>query len=166
MKYLAVLAVSLILISGCVAPASTGVLQLKVTDAGNVSSLVLNISQIEVHMANSSEDSGWLTVNGSQSVDLIQVKGIEEILGETVLDEGKYTQIRLSFSDATVTIENQTYDLTSPSQMKFVHEFDIVANKITSIILDFDADKSIVEASDDRYLLKPTVKLITEFEGQ
>ena len=167
MRYLIVLlAISLIALSGCVMPAfGGGVLQLKVTDAGNIDSLVLNIGQIEVHVASNdtNEESGWTTVNGAQSVDLIQVKGVNEFLGNTTLAAGKYTQIRLTISSATATIDNQTYSVTIPSgKFKFVHNFDIVENQTTTLILDFDADQSLVETGNGKYILKPTVQVITE----
>ncbi|MFH1229304.1 MAG: DUF4382 domain-containing protein [Candidatus Aenigmatarchaeota archaeon] len=169
MKYLVLLTLCLMALSGCIAPANAGTLQLKVTDAGNISSLVLSISQIEVHMASNDmneTESGWITVNGAKSIDLIQVKGINEILGNTTLSEGKYTQIRLSVSSATAVIDGQSYSVTVPSgKFKFVHNFDIVANKTTSLILDFNADSSIVTAGD-KYVLKPVVQVITEFTGE
>jgi len=46
-----------------------------------------------------------------------------------------------------------------------VHPFNIESNKTTSLVFDFDADKSVVEAGD-KYILKPVVKVITEFEGE
>ena len=169
MKYalLLVAVASVILVSGCVTSTSNnGTLQLKITDAGNIDSLILSISQVEVHMAtNDTNDteSGWTTVNGAQSVDLIQVKGIEKFLGNTSLTEGKYTQIRLTISGATAVIDNQTYSVTVPSdKFKLVHNFDIVANQTTTLVLDFNADQSLVETGNGRYMLRPTARIIEE----
>jgi len=180
MKYLVLLTIALIAISGCVLPGfAGGVLQIKVTDQGNISSLVLSISEVKIHMAtanetgqtegqetNETDTSGWITIAGAKTIDLITVKDVKEILGETTLTEGKYTQVRLSVSSATATIDGVTHTLTVPSKsIKFVHQFDIETNKTTSLIIDFDADRSIVTAGD-KYILKPVVRIETEFTGK
>ncbi len=171
--------ITIVLIAGCVIPSfGGGTLQLKITDQGNISSLVLSISEIKVHIAgneteqsegqetNETDGSGWITVVGSKSVDLIQVKGVNDLLGETSLDPGKYTQIRLSVSSATAVIDGMSYDLKIPSgTLKFVHPFEIEENKTTSLIIDFNADSSIVKAGD-KYILKPVVRISTEFENK
>jgi len=179
MKYLILLSViALIALSGCVSTTG-GILQLKVTDQGNISSLVLSISEVKIHQAvanetgqtegqetNETDTSGWMTVTGAKTIDLIQVKDIKEILGETTLSEGKYTQVRLSISSATATIDGISYDVKIPSKsIKFIHPFEIETNKTTSLIIDFDADRSLVEAGD-KYILKPVVRIETEFEKE
>jgi len=170
---------TIVLIAGCVIPSfGGGTLQLKITDQGNISSLVLSISEVKVHIAgnetateqsegqetNETDGGGWITVVGSKTVDLIQVKGVNDLLGETSLAPDKYTQIRLSISSATAVIDGVSHTLTIPSgTLKFVHPFEIEDNKTTSLILDFNADSSIVKAGD-KYILKPVVRISTEFE--
>jgi len=192
-----VLAVSLCVVPSIVPSVAQGTLQLKITDkVENVTSLTLNINEIRVHKAgiveteepinetqvneteenetqgtetNETETAEWITVfSGPKTIDLIAVKGVEQLLGEAKLDAGKYTQIRLAVDNATVIINETSYDVNVPSKtIKFVHPFNIEANKTTSLIFDFDADKSIVEAGKkDKYILKPVVKVITEFEGE
>ena len=172
--------IAIVLIAGCTLPSfGGGTLQLKVTDQGTISSLVLSISEVKVHKAsateteteqsegqetNETDGGGWITVVGSKNVDLIQVKGVNDLLGETSLDPGKYTQIRLSISSATAIIDGVSHTLTIPSgTLKFIHPFEIENNKTTSLILDFNADSSIVKAGD-KYILKPVVRISTEFE--
>jgi hypothetical protein len=172
--------IAIVLIAGCTLPSfGGGTLQLKVTDQGTISSLVLSISEVKVHKAsateteteqsegqetNETDGGGWITVVGSKNVDLIQVKGVNDLLGETSLDPGKYTQIRLSISSATAVIDGVSHTLTIPSgTLKFIHPFEIENNKTTSLILDFNADSSIVKAGD-KYILKLVVRISTEFE--
>lgn len=174
--------VAIILIAGCVIPSfGGGTLQVKVTDQGTISSLVLSISEVKVHTAsttetepeqsdgqetNETDGGGWVTVVGSKTVDLIQVKDINDLLGETSLASGKYTQIRLSISSATAVIDGVSHALTIPSgSIKFIHPFNIEDNKTTSLIIDFNADNSIVKAGD-KYILKPVVRISTEFTGK
>ena len=172
--------IAIILIAGCTIPSfGGGILQVKVTDQGSISSLVLSISEVKVHKAsateteteqsegqetNETDGGGWITVVGSKTIDLIQVKGVNDLLGETSLAPGKYTQIRLSISSATAVIDGVSHTLTIPSgTLKFVHPFEIENNKTTSLIIDFNADNSIVKA-EDKYILKPVVRISTEFE--
>ncbi len=165
-----------------------GFLQFKITDAvGNVSSLVLNINKIEVHKAsleetqsevpvnqsiegnetNETETSNWITVlSTSKTVDLISVKDLYEFLGETVLDSGRYTQVRITVASATAMINGTTVGLTIPSNtIKFVHTFVIEPNKTASLVFDFDAARSLVQANN-KTIFKPVVKILTEFKGQ
>ena len=172
--------IAIILIAGCTIPSfGGGTLQVKITDQGTISSLVLSISEVKVHAASTTETEteqsegqetnetnggGWTTVVGSKTVDLIQIKGVNDLLGETSLAPGKYTQIRLSISSATAIIDGVSHTLTIPSgTIKFIHPFEIADNTTTSLILDFNADNSIVKAGD-KYILKPVVRISTEFE--
>lgn len=163
-------------------PASKGTLELKATDAAvNVSSFNITISGIEIHRAgggtekrvnestegeedNDTSSSGWITVlTGPKTIDLIQVKSVFDLLGEAQLDPGIYTQIRLHVSSAAVDINGTDQPLTVPSGViRFNHPFRIRENSTTSVIIDFDADRSVVLANG-RYMLKPVVKTITEF---
>ncbi|MFC1874857.1 hypothetical protein ACFLY3_01695, partial [Chloroflexota bacterium] len=50
-------------------------------------------------------------------------------------------------------------------ELKFVHPFEIFEGETTILLLDFDADKSIVETGADKIIFKPVVKLIIEQDG-
>lgn len=156
-----------------------GTLFLMVTDKvelGNISSIDITISKVEVHKAGTGETAnetnetietnetttaGWETVvDGSMSFDLIEITGIEEFLGAETLSAGKYTQIRLEISDGKITINDIEHDLKIPSQkFKLIHPFMIEKDEVTTLVLDFDASESVVKAGQ-RYILKPVVKII------
>lgn len=161
-----------------------GTLVLKVTDKiglTNISSISITVSKVEVHKAglgesgaanqtnetndavetNDTSSAGWETVfDGSKSFDLLAIKGIEEFLGEKTLAAGKYTQMRLEVSSASITVGGTQYDLKVPSKkIKLVHPFTIVANSTKTLVLDFDASESVVQAGQ-KYILKPTIKVI------
>lgn len=156
-----------------------GTLVLKITDKielTNVTSIDITISKVEVHKAgidetvnetnetietNETTTAGWETVvDENKSFDLIAITGVEEFLGEKTLPTGKYTQIRLEISDAKITVEDTQHDLKIPSKkFKLIHPFDIEVNKTTTLVLDFDASKSVVKAGQ-KYILKPVIKII------
>ena len=106
-------------------------------------------------------DAGWkVVVNASKTFDLIALKNVKEFLGETELATGKYTQIRLYISSATLQINGTTQNLTIPSgAIKLIHPFIVSPNATTTLTIDFDAEKS-VHLAGSKYLMKPTIKVI------
>jgi hypothetical protein len=113
--------------------------------------------------------TGWIVFSDEeQTFDLILIEDVNDILGEKELEAGKYTQIRLLVTSAIATIDGEEKTLKVPSgKLKLIHPFTIEANKTTSLILDFDAEKSVVERGNSgSYNLKPTIKIETEFTGK
>jgi PKD repeat protein len=113
-------------------------------------------------------ESGWITiVNNSQTFDLISLQNVTELLGEKNLTAGKYTQIRLKVESAIITINNsgtiEEHTLEIPSnKIKLIKGFQINENETTVLTLDFDVYKSIHQTGNDKYILKPTIKIIQE----
>ena len=161
----------------------TGTLVLKITDAPaelNISKAVVTISKVQVHMAGSgsnesgdnqtaenesaSAESGWFTVvEGPVEYDLVAIKDVKEVLGSKELEAGRYTQVRLSVDSALVTIDGKESNLEIPSSsVKLIRGFTIEANKTTTLTLDFDAQESIKLTGSDKYIMRPTIKIIQE----
>ncbi|MBW2965897.1 DUF4382 domain-containing protein [Candidatus Woesearchaeota archaeon] len=166
---ISILILSVVLISGC---AGKGILVMQITDQPklNIEKAEVTISKVQVHMAGAGEEenattqAGWYTVvDEAKMFDLVAIKDVKEFLGSAVLDAGKYTQIRLNVDKALVTIDGMQYDLKIPSKtVKLTKPFDIIANQTTTLTLDFDADKSIHSAGKDKYIMRPTIKIIQE----
>ena len=93
--------------------------------------------------------------------DLLKVKGIEEFFGEAEVEAGKYTQMRLIVDKAEVALgDNEPQEAEVPSQkLKFVRPFDVVPGEVTTILIDFDADKSVTVTGAGKIIVKPVVKL-------
>ena len=106
------------------------------------------------------ETAGWTTVtNQSKTFDLIKIKGVEELLGQVNLSAGRYTQIRLYISNASLYLSGVKQSLKVPSNtLKLIQPFTIGTNSTTTLLLDFDAEKSVHQAGD-KYMLRPTVKI-------
>ena len=113
-----------IVLSGCTQPVASadggagtdtrdggefyGTLVLKITDAPieGLAELNVTISGIEVHKADSGE---WIMFSeDEQTFDLMQLQGVQDILGEKQLETGQYTQIRLSVVSADIELEDGT----------------------------------------------------------
>jgi hypothetical protein len=107
----------------------------------------------------------WLPLNmleGAEQFDLLEIKGLEEVLAVGELEPGKYTQIRITVGSVEVKFgddeEYQEADLTG-GELKFVRPFDVVEDETTILLLDFDAEKSVNAIGQDEVHVKPVVKL-------
>lgn len=138
-----------------------GTLEVRVTDLPNRAITAIDIvaEQVQVHSASTGE---WITVvEGPVSFDLIAVAGIEEVLGSDTLEPGEYTQIRLTITKTTITVDGEQVEATVPGEtLRIVRPFTIVAGEITIATLDFDAERSVVAQGTGKYLLKPVVTLL------
>jgi len=172
-----------------------GTVQVYVTDAPpdeEVTEVLITVSGMEIHRADeeqeeeqsegegatpqqqeqTSEDQGrWIPIDISDDMktfDLIQVKDIEEFFGEAKVEEGKYTQLRLSVIKAEVTTSDEiTREARVPSNViKIVRPFEVNAEETTTILLDFDAERSVVFTGSGDIQVKPVVKLSVNGEQQ
>lgn len=161
------LVVTLILLtvglSGCINGEGTGVLILQITDAPpdlNITKALVNISNIEVHLI----ATGWYTVvEEVKLVDLIELKNVKQVIGNATLNVGRYTQIRFNINDAIVTIDGIKHNLKIPSnKIQLISPFSINENETTTLTIDFDIEKSVFSTGSNKYMMKPTIKIIQE----
>lgn len=111
--------------------------------------------------------AGWYTiVDEPQTFDLIElIDDISDLLGEDDLEVGRYTQIRLTVESAVITINNsgnhEEHDLFIPSgNVKLIKAFYIHEDETTSLTLDFDIYESVHQTGNDRFIMRPTIKVI------
>jgi len=113
-------------------------------------------------------DAGWYTiVDEPVSFDLILLRNVSEVLGESSLSAGRYTQIRLVVQSAEITINQSgnisVHELTIPSgTVKLVKSFWILENETTVLTLDFDVEKSVHQTGNEKFMLKPTIKILAD----
>ena len=164
---------------------TTGTLVLGLTDdPGDYLHVYVTIKEVQVNQAAEEEedDSGWLTVlTPEETFDLLVLQnGVIANLGLAELEAGQYNQMRLILDEEKpaahpyanyLVIEGEEgedpveVELKVPSGfktgIKIVHGFTIAASGATELILDFDANKSIVQAGKSgKWLLKPTIKVL------
>jgi hypothetical protein len=161
-----------LLFCGCVdeqeGVVSEGWLRLQLTDKPgdlNITAANVTISEIRVHMASAGNNStaGWYSiVEEEQEFDLIQLQNVTELLGETNLSAGKYTQIRLEVVSAEITINGtDVFTLTIPSgEVKLIKGFWIYENETTVLTLDFDVYESVHQTGNGKFMMRPTIKVI------
>ena len=123
------------------------------------------VREVSVHQAGADTVSGWTVIdNTTRTFNLLTLtNGASAILGEKQLNPGHYTQIRLKLgTGSAVVVEGQYYPLDVPSGaqtgLKLTHEFDIAANTLYELMVDFDAARSI-HATGKTYKLNPVLRL-------
>jgi hypothetical protein len=157
------------LMSGCIKEGE-GTLILQITDDPsdlNITEALVTMSQVRVHFAGIDENNTtgeWIpVVNDSQTFDLILLQDVKELFGTAELNAGWYTQIRLQVDSALVTIDGIQYDLEIPSKaVKLIKPFRILDGQTTTLTLDFDVHNSVHVTGSDKYILRPTIKVIQE----
>jgi len=148
-----------------------GVYEINLSVLDNDSVVVCDTAQAiisEDDNDNDNSEGGWYTIkNESQIFDLIALQNVTDVLGEKKLVAGKYTQIRLIIEKAEITINNsgkiEVHNLKIPSnKVKLIKAFWIYKNETTILTLDFDIYKSVHKTGDNKYIMKPTIKVIQE----
>ena len=182
--FVAVLALLAVLVPGCApegAPPPTaegGIIEIRVTDPppADVIHAFVTLANIEVHR----EGGGWETIDlgGEVTFDLMDVIGVEAVLGSAGVLAGSFTGIRLNVTEVVVTIDGYPDPISAeiPSgKLKIVKTFEVVDGVKTVLTLDFDGEKSLILPGKDidtgieRALFKPVVKLLIgreEAEGE
>lgn len=116
-----------------------------------------------------------ITGNGGQTV-LMNVdtgiynlldfsNGIDTLIAMNTLGSGSVQQIRLILgANNSVVIDSVSYPLSTPSAdqsgLKLQVHQTLQAGVLYSVLLDFDANKSIVDMGNGNYKLKPVIRTI------
>ncbi len=146
--------------------AETGIIIIGVTDKPDedISGIVVTTSLIEgnVRTPESENESDWQVILDTEtSFDLIEVAGIEDILGEVSIPAATYNQIRMHVTSVVVTLNGEDVEAKVPSGIiRLVKPIEIVAGEKTVATFDFDAEASVVVTGTDDIIFKPTVKLL------
>ncbi len=167
---------------------STGAVKVLITDAPakkEITSIMVHVSGVKVHRAVSQEepdegitatvqptqyeDGEWLDIGitGANPFDLLQLRGVEELLAVNQLEAGRYTQVRLDIERVEVAIDGgELTEAKLPSnQLKITRPFDVLAGETTVLTIDIDAQQSLNITDSDRITVKPVVKLTISHEA-
>jgi len=140
----------------------SGTLNMSLADAPDptVSSVDVTIDHVQANV-----DGQWQTLSSSSpafSGNLLNLATTTSPLGTMTLPTGHYTQVRLFITSATITDSTGTHDVTIPSGaqtgLKVLVDYDISANDVTDLLLDFDVNKSFNKTGNGSYTLKPVVR--------
>jgi len=138
--------------------------------AGSVTEVNLHVKQVSIHRADTSANdstSGWITIANTDTVInfLELINGETSVLADTLLAPGHYTQLRLLLdSDNTIVVDGVELPLTIPSGtqtgVKLNLDFNIEANQVYQVYLDFNASKSIHQRGNlGNFIMRPTFRV-------
>jgi hypothetical protein len=179
-------AVSAVLLAACGGGGGgggEGTLRVALTDAPSCYQHVwVTVEKVRVHTSASAADgdAGWreLVLSPARRIDLLSLtNGVLEELGSMPLPAGSYSQVRLVLAENSATapqanavqpIGGAVTPLRTPSAqqsgLKLQVNFEVVANQIVDLVLDFDACKSVVRAGNSGgFVLKPVVSVTPRF---
>ena len=139
-------------------------MNVRMTDApGAYDAVNLNVKEVQVF---TSEGSSTLDV-GSHSFDILDFRlGKDTLIASEDVPSGRLQEVRLVLEDEgnSVVIDGVTYPLTTPSGqssgVKLKVQDNLVPGVAYTLLLDFDAARSIVQTGNGKYILKPVIRAI------
>jgi len=168
------------LVAACGSGETTpGTVRFALTDAPACGFDQINVSieRIRVHRdASATENAtGWtdLRLSPARRIDLLKLgNGVLEELGQLSLPAGKFAQLRLVLAaDGSGTPASSVVPgggtetaLEIPSSLQggisVVYSFSVSEDKVTDVLFDFDACRSVVSSGSSSYVLRPAVKAV------
>ncbi|MBI4265036.1 MAG: DUF4382 domain-containing protein [Acidobacteria bacterium] len=114
----------------------------------------------------------------ARTCDLKKLQDAQDVLGVGALPAGHYTQVRLVVSSATIYFDNAAAgDACAPTiaapegrsasveipsgEVKLNRQFEVPASGTTTMLLDFDGDRSIRETGNGRYMMTPVIAVLS-----
>ena len=137
---------------------------IKITDApGYYDAIHLNIDEVEIRTSSGSES---LDVDGNPFNILNYTMGKDTVIAGDDVPSGMIQEIRLKLEDVgnEIWVDGTRHPLTTPSGqssgVKIKVQDELIPNVAYTLLLDFDASKSIVQTGNGKYLLKPVIRAI------
>ncbi len=142
----------------------TAVFQVRMTDdPANYEAVLIDIKEIYVH----SDAEGWQAIETNSGIyNLLELtNGRDTIVAVDELPSGFISQIRFVLGENNkIVVEGDTLPLKIPSGqqsgLKLNLHHELGPGLSYSVLIDFDAASSIVETGENKYLLKPVLKVI------
>ncbi len=142
----------------------TGTLSIAMSDGPGpgVTAVNVTIDRVEAHV-----NSAWIPITTApQTFNLLDLVKNEAILGSANLPTGHYTQVRFFPSAATLTNGTGVHTVTIPSAVrtgvKVNVDYTIGPDQVTTVLLDFNVEKSIVLLGSGEFVMKPVVPAVVK----
>lgn len=163
---------------------STGTLRMMLKDSpfSDAKALLVTFSEVSAHKSDA-PDGSWtkLPFAGgatSRTCDLKKLQTAQDVLGTGPLATGHYTQVRLVVTSAVIYFDSassgdacaptfsgltgRTTNVTIPSgEVKLNREFDVTSETTTTMLVDFDGDKSVRETGNGQFMMSPVIGVVS-----
>lgn len=168
MKYLNIfLVITLFTFASCSEDETpeTTALRINMTDApGDYNEVNIDLQQVEIKMKHM---GSWMNVTTNAGIyDLLELtNGIDTTIVNDSVPVGEIQMLRFILGpNNTVMVDSTVYPLATPSAMQSGLKLNLnrVLNPyaIDSLLIDFDADSSIVDHGNGTYSLRPVLKVV------
>ncbi len=132
----------------------------------------IDIQDVQVKASADQSDSGWQSLNLTRKgvYNLLDFKnGLDTLLGSIALPAGQIGQLRVILGpNNSVVMNGVGYPLQTPSAqqsgLKLLINTTLQADVDYHFWIDFDAARSIVQTGNNKFILKPVLKVFTKAE--
>lgn len=143
--------------------------QVRLTDApAEYQQVNVDIQDVQVHAEGGDQDGGWISLPINRGVyNLLELtNGLDTLLGTAILPVGKISQVRLVLGENnTIRTNDVSADLNTPSAqqsgLKVQVNTELKEGITYTIVLDFDAARSVVATGSGKFNLKPVIRAVT-----
>ncbi len=155
----------MVITTGCKKEQGESRMTVKMVDApGDFQQVNVEVLQVQVNH----DGAGWVelpTVAGVYDLLTLQNDVSATLVDVGTLPAGHLNQFRLILgTNNTVMVDSVYYPLATPSAqqsgLKINFNADFAPNQLYEVLLDFDAEKSIVIQGNGSYSLKPVIKIL------
>jgi hypothetical protein len=155
-------------------------LMLKDSPFTDARSMLVTFSEVTAHRSGSGGFSPLPFAGGatSRTCDLKKLTDAQDILGTGPLPAGHYTQVRLVVSNAALYFDNvadgpacaptiaapagRSASIEIPSgEVRLNRPFDIPETGATTMLIDFDGDRSVRLTGSNRYTMSPVINVVS-----
>lgn len=144
----------------------TTFVKVRMTDApGNFQQVNVDLTGVEFKMNSGTVVNLNVTAGVYNLLDF--VNGIDTLIASSDVESGTLSQVRLILgANNTVKVDGVVYPLSTPSAMQSGLKLNLNSELIPGVdynlLLDFDANQSIVLTGNGEYQLKPVIRAISE----
>lgn len=154
----------IIFFTACKKEDQTGRMTVKMTDAP---AAYLSVNVDVTGLSVNTSENGWIDLPVNAGVyDLLTLQNNVDVVlaGNATLPAGHINQLRLQLGPAnSIVTVNGTFPLTIPSGsetgLKVNIDLDLLPDHTMVLLLDFDANASVVENGAGDFSLKPVIQL-------
>ena len=159
--------------------ASSFTVMLKDSPFSDAKSVLITFSEVSAHRA----EGEWITLPfadaaTSRTCDLKKLVDAQDVLGSGPLTAGRYTMVRVVVTSATLYFDNAAAGapcaaaVTAPEgrsaavevpsgEVRLNRNFEVDADGATTMLIDFDGDRSIHETGNGRYMMQPVITVVS-----
>ena len=146
-----------------------GTLSIMLTDPPvtppGVTEVYISYANIEVHVSNAGNQTGWYPVNAKGTIELLGTVNVSQTLATVSVKSGDYNLIRFNLTSAEVTYDSANYTAfvpTSTLTVRIVGGVEVNSTTPSAAILDLQTTVvNIGSHSDPEFMIRPVVRAYT-----